>query len=105
MTSPLFIRTTLTIPGVGAAVHVAELHPLNAEQCRMARIIEVDPQGNPVGAAMGDRYYGMETPPQEIVPHPDTYSAFPDVSAEPLSAREFQSLWERALGKFPGLNT
>ncbi|KQB84679.1 hypothetical protein [Corynebacterium oculi] len=105
MSSPLFIRTTLTIPGAGTAVHVAELLPLSEEECRMVRIVEVDPSGNPVGAGIGDRHYGMDTPPQEVVPHPQTYSAFPDISSETLSAGEFQVLWERALQAFPGLNT
>ncbi|WPF66143.1 MULTISPECIES: hypothetical protein [unclassified Corynebacterium] len=105
MSSPLFVRTTLTIPGAGTATHVAELLPLNPEQCRMVRIVEVDPAGNPVGAAAGDRHYGMDTPPQEIVPHPDTYGAFPDISATRLGGEEFQALWESALKKFPGLNT
>ncbi|KQB87015.1 hypothetical protein [Corynebacterium lowii] len=105
MSSPLFIRTTLNIPGAGTAVHVAELLPLGPEQCRMIRIVEVDPSGNPVGAAAGGRHYGMEAPPQEIVPHPDTYGNFPDISSEPLSAEEFQALWQRAVAAFPGLNT
>ncbi|MBC3186500.1 hypothetical protein H7347_07950 [Corynebacterium sp. zg-331] len=105
MSSPLFIRTILTIPGAGTATHVAELHPLGAERCRMARIVEVDPSGRPTGAAVGDRHYGMDTPPQEIVPHPDTYGAFPDVSAEELSAEEFRALWARAVAAFPGLDT
>ncbi len=105
MNSSLFLRTTLTVPGAGTAVHVAELHPLDARRCRLARIVEVDPEGRPTGAAAGDRHYGMATPPQAIVPHPDTYGDFPDVSAERIDAEEFGRLWATAVAAFPGLDT
>lgn len=41
--------------------------------------------------------------PNEIVPHPDTYDQYPDISATRLEEAEFEGLWSEATTLFPTL--
>ena len=38
--------------------------------------------------------------PQEVVPHPDTYDDFPDISAQYVDQSRFDALWSEATAKF-----
>lgn len=104
MSDFLYVRIEMTIPQVGTTVHIAELEPLNTQMCTMRRIIELDPQGTIQGGAVGEKSVGLAAPPADVVPHPDSYGDFPDISARHLHADEFESLWAEAVTKFKELN-
>lgn len=74
----IYVRTTLSVEGINA-VHVAELEEIDAETCRMVRLVDVAT--------------GPAEIPNEIVPHPNTYDTFPDIEAEYITAAEFEELW------------
>ncbi len=97
----MYIRTTLEIPGAGTAIHVAELEEINAEACRMVRLIALAPNDAVVGLATPHRAVGDAQAPQEIVPHPDTYDQFEDITAEVIDAAQFHALWSEAVALFP----
>lgn len=104
MSDFLYVRIKMTIPQVGTTVHIAELEPINAEMCTMRRIIELDPHGTIQGGAKGDKSVGLAGPPADVVPHPDSYGDFPDITAAHLEGDEFESLWAEAITKFPELS-
>lgn len=83
-TDLIYIRTELAVPGVGAAIHLAELLPLDGQRCRMLRLIELTPDGQVVSAGPG---------PQPVVPHPDSYGDFPDIDYQHISAADFNRVW------------
>ncbi len=105
MKTSLFVRIDLTIPGAGAVTHAAELEELDARRCTMVRIIELDGTGTIHGAGrpVEGVSAGMANAPEQVVPHPDTYGQFPDISCTPLRAEEFEGLWAEALARFPQL--
>ena len=43
MTNYLYVRTELNVPGVGSAIHMAEMEERDASSCRMVRMIALDP--------------------------------------------------------------
>ncbi|AZA12417.1 hypothetical protein [Corynebacterium gerontici] len=92
----LYIKTTLTVPGVGSSVHIAELEPLNTQVCKMHRMIEMDPSGTIRGVAQAGTVKGAATMPLQEVPHPDTYEQFEDIEAEHIDAKRFEALWIEA---------
>lgn len=96
----LYVRTTMTIPEVGTATHIAELEEINAEACSMLRMIALAPNDSIVGAATPETSVGNTEVPQRVVPHPDTYDAFPDVNAELIDAFQFHSLWTEAIALY-----
>lgn len=96
-----YIRTTLTIPGAGSAIHIAELEEIDASSCRMLRLIALGPNDAIVGLATPQRTAGAAQAPQEIVPHPDTYNQFEGISAKAINATEFNALWSEAVALFP----
>ena len=96
----LYVRTELTVPGVGSAVHLAELEEHDAQRCRMHRMIALDPADSVVGVATPDSSTGNVDTPQEVVPHPDTYDEFPDISAQYMDQEQFEALWTEATTKF-----
>lgn len=96
----LYVRTTMTIPEVGTATHIAELEEINAEACSMLRMIALAPNDSIVGAATSETSVGNAEVPQRVVPHPDTYDAFPDVNAELIDAFQFHSLWTEAIALY-----
>lgn len=55
MSTFLHVRTTMTIPQVGVAIHVAELEELSPTTCRMHRLVALAPNDAVVGAATPDR--------------------------------------------------
>lgn len=99
----LYIRTEMSIPGAGDAVHLAELETLDDTLCRLYRMIELGPGDAIVGAATQGRTVGGSQKPNELVPHPDTYHQFPDINAQLLTEAEFEGLWNEARALFPEL--
>ncbi|MDD7582077.1 hypothetical protein ACEE23_07645 [Corynebacterium sp. 32222D000AT] len=99
----LYVKTTLHIPGAGAAIHVAEMQQLDARSCRIHRLIAQTPDGQIAGAVSGSQRVGSIDKPNSTVPHPDTYASYPDIDAEYLAAADFESLWVEAQLRFPGL--
>ncbi|AKK12176.1 hypothetical protein [Corynebacterium uterequi] len=99
----LFVKTTLTIPGAGAATHVAELIERDASSCTMHRLLELTPDGTIVGAFTQGRTAGETIVPVDVVPHPDTYDSFPGMAAERVTEDQFDALWEQALALYPEL--
>ena len=51
MTNYLYVRTELNVPGVGSAIHMAEMEERDARSCRMVRMIALDPSDAIVGVA------------------------------------------------------
>lgn len=96
-----FIRTELTVPGAGTAIHIAELEEIDQTTCRMLRIIELAPDESIMGLAGEGRSAGQAPEPMETVPHPDTYDDFPDIDATRLGGDTFEALWSEAVAKFP----
>lgn len=96
-----FVRTELTVPGAGTAIHIAELEEITSSTCKMVRILELAPDDTIMGLAGQGRSAGQAPEPAETVPHPDTYSDFPDIATSRLSAEEFNALWSEATAKFP----
>ena len=103
MTSLLHIRIDLSLPGASIS-HIAELLPINATECKVRRIVELDSQGKVTGAGTTTMTVGMQAPSLDIVPHPDLYVNYPDIVASPLTESEFAALWSTALKAFPQLN-
>lgn len=99
----IFIRTDLSIPGAGTVINIAHLEEIDRTHCTMVRMIELDPQESIRGATSNGRTVGQANQPQRIVPHPDTYHQFPDISSRRLSEEEFEALWNEATAKFPEL--
>lgn len=97
------VRTELTVPGVGTAIHIAELEEIDTTSCAMLRLIELAPDDTIMGATDGTTTAGNTTAPADVVPHPDTYGDYPDITATRLDEAEFQALWSEARAKFPAL--
>lgn len=100
MANYLYVRTELTVPGVGSAIHMAEMEEQDAPSCRMVRMIALDPSDAIVGVATPTSSTGNVDQPQEVVPHPDTYDEFPDISAHYVDQSHFDALWSEATAKF-----
>ncbi|QRP62035.1 hypothetical protein [Corynebacterium minutissimum] len=92
----LYVRTTLTVPGAGTAIHIAEMQEISDTACSMQRIIALAPDDSIAGAATPHASVGNADIPQQVVPHPNTYDEFPDIEAEFVSALQFHSLWTEA---------
>lgn len=103
MINRLYVRTTLTVPGAGTAIHIAQLREMDVDSCKMEKLIALAPNDAIVGAAAGDAVVGDIDKPKRRVPHPNTYDQFDDVDAEYLTEDEFQSLWAEAQAKYPRL--
>ena len=91
----LYVRTTMSIPEVGTAIHVAEMKELSDDSCMMVRMIALAPNEEIVGAATPQTSVGNADIPQQVVPHPRTYDQFPDIDAELIDAPVFHSLWTK----------
>ena len=91
----LYIRVDLTVPQIGVSTHIAELVEQSPQLCAMQRIIELDPSGAIQGAATPKVTVGMASAPEPIVPHPDTYADFPDITSTPIDVE----LFRRPLGR------
>lgn len=96
----LYVRTTMTVPEVGTAIHIAELEEINGEACTMLRMIALAPNDVIVGAATPTASVGDANIPQSVVPHPDTYDKYPDIDAELIDAFQFHSLWTEAIALY-----
>ena len=82
---------------------MADLEPIDDDYCRMVRMIELDPNDAITGAVHEGRTAGMANQPNDVVPHPDTYDQFPDISSRRLDKQEFEGLWTEATTLFPNL--
>lgn len=100
MNTKLYVRTILTVPGAGTAIHVAELTEIDTQTCLLHRLVALAPDESIVGAATPEQSYGEVDLPQTQVPHPDTYHRFPDIEAKQVSESDFHQLWEDAQKKF-----
>ena len=67
MTNYLYVRTELNVPGVGSAIHMAEMEERDARSCRMVRMIALDPSDAIVGVATPTSSTGNVDQPQEVV--------------------------------------
>ncbi|MCG7275857.1 hypothetical protein [Corynebacterium singulare] len=99
----LYVRTTMSIPEVGTAVHIAEMQEISETACSMQRMIALAPNESIVGAATPQASVGNADIPQHVVPHPNTYDDFPDIDAEFIGAMEFHSLWTEATALYGDL--
>ncbi|WIM70956.1 hypothetical protein QP028_07865 [Corynebacterium suedekumii] len=99
----IYVRIDMTIPGAGSVIHLAELAEIDEATCRMVRIIELDPAETIRGAATQSTVAGMANKPNDVVPHPDSYTDFPDIESRPIDAEEFEGLWAEATTAFPEL--
>lgn len=99
----LYVRTTMSIPEVGTAIHIAEMQEISETACSLQRMIALAPNESIVGAATPQASVGNADIPQRVVPHPDTYDEFPDIEAELISALQFHSLWTEATALYGDL--
>ncbi|WP_257159014.1 hypothetical protein [Corynebacterium cystitidis] len=98
-----FVRTTMTVPGAGTLITIAELLELSSENCAMVRMIELAPDETIMGAYAEGRIVGQAHEPLDHVPHPNTYDQFEGIEAQSLSADEFEALWAETRTQFPEL--
>ncbi|AZA14720.1 hypothetical protein ACFPVT_03215 [Corynebacterium choanae] len=105
MTEMIYTKLTMEIPELGTVAHVAELQPMaeNTGMCRMVRLIELSDGEVPSGGWVGGKSRNLATPPQEVVPHPDTFDDFPEVQSEILTGVAFDELWEQIVATYPDL--
>ena len=103
MSTFLHVRTTMTIPQVGVAIHVAELEELSPTTCRMHRLVALAHNDAVVGAATPEAAHGDAQIPLSEVPHPNTYDSYEGMEAERLSLEDFEALWAEATARFPEL--
>lgn len=102
--SLIYVKTVMSVPGVAEMVHLAELeHAEGSPLCTPSRMLEATGEGQITGAFRRTPAlsHGMSTPPQQIIPHPDTWGDLPDITNEPLTAEEFEAQWQRAMEIFP----
>lgn len=95
----LYVKTTMQVSGLAPIVHLAELEPVpGAPLCRPARMLEVAADGAVTGAyrRTPELTVGMSSPPQQLIPHPDSWGDLPDIASERISATEFDALWLEA---------
>lgn len=96
----IYVKTTLSVSGVGAVVHLAELeHVEGSPLCTPARMLESTPDGRITGAFRRQPAlnHGMSSPPQQVIPHPDSWGDLPDITTDRLTAEEFEGLWHEAM--------
>lgn len=97
-----YIRLHYQVPELGGELlNIAELEEIDATQCTMVRMIELDPGETITGVYVDGRAIGQANQPTPTVPHPDLYAQFDGISSTRLSAEEFEGLWEEARAKFP----
>lgn len=91
----LYTRLTMTIPGAGKAIHLADLEESGSD-CLVHRMIALTPDEVIAGAARVDKpgtnaekmhRAGQIDVPKTTVPHPDTYGDYPDITTQHLSRR------------------
>lgn len=96
----IYVRTTLTIPGAGTLINIAELSERTPSECTMVRMIELTPDHTITGYYLDGTITGDANMPLDVVPHPDTYDQFEGIEAEYLEPADFEGLWAEALAKF-----
>lgn len=99
----LYVKTTLRVAGVGAVVHFAELeHVEGSPLCTPSRMLEATEDGRITGAFRRQPAlnHGMASPPQQLIPHPDSWGNLPDIMSERMTAEEFEGLWGEAQALF-----
>lgn len=96
----IYTKTIMRVTGLPAIVHIAELeHAEGSPLCTPARMLEATEAGRITGAFRRQPALnlGMSAPPQQIIPHPDTWGDLPDIVTERLTAEEFEELWGTAM--------
>ncbi|QGU03279.1 hypothetical protein CKALI_12205 [Corynebacterium kalinowskii] len=99
----LYVKTTLRVPGIAPVVHLAELeHAEGSPLCKPARMLEATEDGLITGAfrRQPPLNHGMSHPPQQLIPHPDSWGDLPDITSDRMTAEEFEGLWQEAMQKF-----
>lgn len=97
-----YVRIHYTVPELGGELlNVAELEELNPSECTMLRMIELDPSETITGIFVDGHVIGQANQPLDVVPHPDYYNQLDGIRSTPLTAEEFEGLWEEAAAKFP----
>lgn len=96
----IYVRTTLTVPGAGTLINVAELAETSSSHCTMVRMIELTPDGIIAGTYCEGKVTGNANEPLDTVPHPDTYHQYEGIEAEYLQPDDFEGLWAEAQAKF-----
>ncbi|MEJ5928497.1 hypothetical protein WG915_07690 [Corynebacterium sp. H128] len=104
----IHVKTTLRVPGVAVVIHLAELEPLEGSPlCRPVRLLEATAEGSITGAFRRASAQhpaacvNMSSPPQQLIPHPDSWGQLEDIETEMISAEEFAALWLEAEAKLP----
>ncbi|MDY3127294.1 MAG: hypothetical protein SOW59_04075 [Corynebacterium sp.] len=100
----LYVRTVLTIPGAGQAIHIAQLREQGSDTCHLEKMIALAPDESIVGAATPTATHGNIDKPSAVVPHPALYDQFPDITAEYIEEKHFTALWAEAQGLLSGLS-
>lgn len=95
-----YVRIHYEAPELGGElINIAELEELSAAECKMVRMIELDPAESITGIYIDGRVVGQANMPLPTVPHPATYEHFDGITATALSLEAFEGLWEEALQK------
>lgn len=102
--SKIYVRTELSVPGAEPMVHTAEVEEIDSKTARMVRLVQQTAEFAVTGAWVEGTPHGEVAVPGSTVPHPDTYSDYPDLKATRLDAKEFEALWAEAAAILPGLN-
>ncbi|MDY6049651.1 MAG: hypothetical protein SPI77_03675 [Corynebacterium sp.] len=90
-----YIRIELALPEVTAPTSVAELEIIDSASARVLRLVElVDTEVT--GYIDNGTVVGQPNQPLEVVPHPDTYATYTDITVTELTSAEFAALWEQA---------
>ena len=87
-----YVRITINDPDLPAPITVAELEEIDGERCTMVRMVEMNEQ-EITGYVEDGVVHGNANKPLDVVPHPDLYDTFPDVTATAMTEAEFEALW------------
>lgn len=97
-----FVRIQYSVPELGGELlNIAELEEISAHECRMLRMIELDPSESITGIYVDGRVIGQANQPMSTVPHPRKYDAMEGITATHLTEEAFEGLWSEARAKFP----
>ncbi|WP_146128903.1 hypothetical protein [Corynebacterium sp. 13CS0277] len=103
-TAPMYVRLDTVVDGMAGPAHVAEVVPLpEGPNCTFQRYIEMADGQSITGGKNGGRSVNLMAEPMDVVPHPDTYGDFEGINVTPLTAEEFEALWQEAIMLHPEL--
>lgn len=83
----MYVRTTMEVPGVGSAIHIAEMEEVDVNTCTMLRMIALAPNDAVAGAATPSKAVETQTFPSARyhIPTPTTTSPTSRQSTFPLT--------------------